>query len=191
MRTPALRAFAKQLAKHPEIEEFLESLPHDLYEENQLHAFILGGMKDYDRYVEMLNQFLPYIDNWATCDQLPVSTLAKQPKCTLELVRCWLADDRPYIIRFGIGVLLRLFLDKHFNPEQMRWVVATESDEYYVNMMRAWYIAEALAKQPDCAIALIEAQELDAWTHNKAIQKARESRRISDDMKEHLNTLKR
>lgn len=191
VRTPALRSFAKKLAKHPEINEFLESLPHSTYEENQLHAFVLGSMKDYDEYIEMLDRFLPYIDNWATCDQLPVGTLAKQPERTVGSVRRWLADDRPYIVRFGIGVLLRLFLDEHFDPEQMRWVAAIDSDEYYINMMRAWYVAEAAAKQPECALALIEMQELDAWTHNKAIQKARESRRVPDDMKERLKVLKR
>lgn len=191
VRTPALRAFAKKLAKHPEIDEFLKSLPHSMYEENQLHTFILGGVKDYDEYMKMLDRFLPYIDNWATCDQLPVDTLAKQPERTLESVRHWLADDRPYIVRFGIGVLLRLFLDEHFNPRQIRWIADIDSDEYYINMMRAWYVAEAVAKQPGCALALIEAQELDAWTHNKAIQKARESRRVPDDTKEYLKTLKR
>lgn len=162
-----------------------------MYEENQLHAFILGGVKDYDEYTKMLDRFLPYIDNWATCDQLPVDTLAKQPERTLESVRRWLADDRPYIVRFGIGVLLRLFLDERFDPRQIRWIVDIDSDEYYINMMRAWYVAEAVAKQPECALALIEAQELDAWTHNKAIQKARESRRVPDDTKEYLKTLKR
>lgn len=118
-------------------------------------------------------------------------TLAKQPKRALGSVRRWLADDRPYIVRFGIGVLLRLFLDEHFDPEQMRWVVAIDSEEYYINMIRALCVAEVVAKQPKCALALIEAKELDVWTHNKAIQKARETRRVPDDMKEHLKSLKR
>lgn len=191
VRTPALRAFARQLARHPEVQGFLRSLPHDVYEENQLHAFVLGGIGDYDDYAEALDRFLPHIDNWATCDQLPVGTLAKQPERTLASVRRWLADGRPYVVRFGTGVLLRLFLDERFDPEQMRWVAAIGSDEHYVNMMRAWYVAEALVRQPGDALALIEAQGLDAWTHNKAIQKARESRRVPDDLKERLKTLKR
>ena len=191
VRTPALRTFAKQLIKHPEIEEFLESLPHDVFEENQLHAFVLGEMSNYDQHMETLNLFLPSIDNWATCDQLPVRTLAKDPKRTLEAVRCWLADDCPYVVRFGIGVLLRLFLDERFEPAQMQWVVRVTSDEHYVNMMRAWYIAEALAKQPECALEVIESQQFDIWTHNKSIHKACESRRVSDDLKRRLKTMKR
>lgn len=191
VRTPALRSFAKKLAKDPDIDVFLETLPHQTFEENQLHAFMLGTIKDYDLYLEALEEFLPYIDNWATCDQLPVQKLADQPARTLESVRIWLSDDRPYIKRFGVGVLLQLFLHELFDVEQMRWVAALKSDEYYVNMMRAWYVAEALVKQPEDALTLIESQQLDAWTHNKAIQKARESRRVSDEMKEYLNQRKR
>lgn len=191
VRTPALRSFAKTLANDPAIDMFLATLPHATFEENQLHAFIVSNIKDYDAYVAALEHFLPFLDNWATCDQMSPRKLAEQPKRALTLVRQWLADDRPYIVRYGIGVLLQLFLDDLFEPEQMQWVADVDSEEYYVNMMRAWYLAEAMAKQPKSALNLIEAQELDIWTHNKAIQKARESRRISDEMKKYLNTLKR
>lgn len=191
VRTPALRSFAKKLAKNPGVDAFLSDLPHSTFEENQLHAFVISGIADYDQYIEALERFLPYVDNWATCDQMSPRKLAEQPKRALALVRSWLADEHPYTVRFGIGVLLQLFLDELFSPEQMHWVAAVTSKEYYINMMRAWYVAEALAKQPEAALALIKAQKLDAWTHNKAIQKARESRRVSDDMKDYLNTLKR
>lgn len=191
VRTPALRSFAKQLAKNPQLGMFLNDLPHLTFEENQLHAFVVGGLKDYDGYVAVLGRFLPFVDNWATCDQLPVRKLAERPDRTLELVQRWLADGRTYVVRFGIGVLLQLFLDERFHPRQISWVAAVESDEYYVNMMRAWYMAEALAKQPEAALPLIEGQKLDPWTHNKAIQKARESRRVPDDLKERLSTLRR
>ena len=191
VRTPALRSFAKQLAKNPQLGMFLNDLPHLTFEENQLHAFVVGGIKDYDGYVAALGRFLPFVDNWATCDQLPVRKLAERPDRTLELVQRWLADGRTYVVRFGIGVLLQLFLDELFHPRQMGWVAAVESDEYYVKMMRAWYMAEALAKQPEAVLPLIEEQKLDPWTHNKAIQKARESRRVPDDLKERLATLRR
>ena len=191
VRTPALRSFAKQLAKNPQLGMLLNDLPHLTFEENQLHAFVVGGLKDYDGYVAALGRFLPFVDNWATCDQLPVRKLAERPDRTLELVQRWLADGRTYVVRFGIGVLLQLFLDERFHPRQISCVATVESDEYYVNMMRAWYMAEALAKQPEAALPLIEGQKLDPWTHNKAIQKARESRRVPDDLKERLSTLRR
>ncbi len=192
VRTPALRSFAKTLAKDAEVETFLTELPHNTFEENQLHAFIVSNIKDYDTYVEALQNFLPFVNNWATCDQMSPKRLGQRPDQTLLLVQQWLADKRPYIVRYGIGVLMQLFLeDKLFQPEQMQWVAQIDSEEYYVNMMRAWYVAEALVKQSSCALDLIESQKLDSWTHNKAIQKARESRRVPVDMKEYLNTLKR
>lgn len=191
VRTPRLRAFAKKLAKHPQVDAFLTALPHETFEENQLHAFVLGEQQDFDAYTEALQNFLPYIDNWATCDQLPVHILTKKPARTLCLVQNWIADERPYIVRFGIGVLLQEFLDERFAPQHMQWVANIPSKDYYVNMMRAWYVAEALAKQPKAALTLLESNKLDTWTHNKAIQKARESRRISREQKTYLKLLKR
>ncbi len=191
VRTPVLRRFAKALAREGKAEVFLSLVPHGTFEENQLHAFIVADMRDFDEYVAELRAFLPLVDNWATCDQLSPRTLAEQPERALDLVRQWLADGRTYVVRFAIGVLLQLFLDERFSSEQMGWVAAVESDEYYVNMMRAWYMAEAVAKQPEVAVALLEAGSLDRWTHNKAIQKARESLRVPVEMKAHLATLRR
>ena len=191
VRVPLLRKLAVQFGKTPQAEAFLHALPHRYYEENNVHGCLISAMTDYEQTVAALDAFLPYVDNWATCDQLSPRKLAEQPEWALGLVRQWLADGRTYVVRFAIGVLLQLFLDERFSPEQMGWVAAVESDEYYVNMMRAWYVAEAVAKQPAAAAALIESGTLDRWTHNKAIQKARESRRVAAEMKEYLATLGR
>ncbi len=189
VRTPALRSFAKQLAKTPEAESFLHDLPHTYFDENQLHAFILSEMKDYDALLEELERFLPHIDNWATCDQLSPKVFAKHPELIGE-IRRWMDAAHPYTVRFGIGMLMRWYLDAAFQPEYLEWVAAVESDEYYVNMMRAWYFATALAKQYDAAVGYFETHRLDAWTHSKALQKARESFRVSDTHKAYLQTLK-
>ncbi len=191
VRTPDLRKLAKNLRKRDDVDGFLTALPHRLFDENQVHAFIIGDERDYDTLVALIEAFLPYIDNWATCDQLSPRGLAQYPQRTLELTRKWLASQDTYTVRFGIGVLLQLFLDERFAPEHLHWVAAVRTDEYYINMMRAWYFAEALAKQPKAAIPYIEQGKLDTWTHNKAIQKARESRRVTPEMKEHLKSLKR
>ena len=191
VRTLDLRPFAKVLARRDDVDEFLASLPHDTFEEMQLHAFVIGGMRDYDRTICELDRFLPFVDNWATCDQLLPKVLAKRPDETVGHVRRWIADGRTYVVRFGIGVLMRHFLGERFDPEYLRLVAGVQSDEYYVNMMRAWYVAEALAKQPEAAIVLLEEGCLDTWTHNKAIQKARESRRIDADFKAYLRILRR
>lgn len=191
VRTPDLRKLAKSLAKRDDVNDFLAALPHRLFDENQVHAFIISSERDYDTLVAHIETFLPYIDNWATCDQLSPKNLAQCPQRTLEFVQKWLASPNVYTVRFGIGVLLRLFLDERFTPEHLRWVATVYTDEYYINMMRAWYFAEALAKQPDAALPYIEQGKLDTWTHNKAIQKARESRRITPEMKEYLKSLKR
>lgn len=191
VRTPDLRKFAKGLARRKDVGEFLTALPHGTFEENQLHSFVIARERDGGRLVGAIEDFLPFVDNWATCDQLSPRTLAEQPERALDLVRQWLADGRTYVVRFAIGVPLQLFLDERFSSEQMGWVAAVESDEYYVNMMRAWYVAEAAAKQPEVAVALLEAGSLDRWTHNKAIQKARERPRVPVEMKAHLATLRR
>ena len=190
VRTPALRKFAKQLSRREDAEEFLSDAPHRFFEENQLHAFIVSGRRNYGELVAGIEGFLPYVDNWATCDQMSPRGLAQRPEETLALVRKWLASSHPYTVRYGIGVLLQLFLDDLFRPEMLDWVANVASEEYYVNMMRAWYFAEALAKQPEAALPFIEQRRLDPWTHNKAIQKAIESRRISPDQKSYLRTLK-
>ena len=191
VRTPELRRLAKKLARREDIDEFLSSLPHDTFEEMQLHAFVIGGMRDYDRVIGELDRFLPFVDNWATCDQLLPKVLARRPDETIGHARRWIADEHTYTVRFGIGVLMKHFLGERFDPEHLQLVASIESEEYYINMMRAWYVAEALAKQPEAATVLLENGQLDRWTHNKAIQKACESRRVDQELKEHLRTLRR
>jgi len=190
IRTPELRKFAKELAKSEEVSIFLKTLPHQYFEENQLHAFLISEMKDYDTVITELAKFLPYVDNWGTCDQLSPKVFKNNPDKLIEEVRKWIHSDKTYTIRFGIGMLMRWYLDEHFKSEYLDLVAEIQSEEYYVNMMRAWYFATALAKQYDDTIRIIEENRLDAWTHNKTIQKARESYRISDGQKEHLKTLK-
>ena len=191
IKTPPLRALAKELAKRDDVDEFLADLPHRHFEENQIHAFIIGQDRDYDRVIERLEPFLPYVDNWATCDQMNPKVLAKRPEETLGHIRTWMASPLTYTIRFGILMLMHnRFLDERFKPQFFEWVIGVESEEYYVNIMRAWYFAEALAKQPELATEVIESRRLDTWTHNKAIQKARESRRVDTDLKEYLATLR-
>ena len=190
VRTPDLRKFAKQLARRDDVEAFLADVPHALFEENQLHAFILSGMRQYEECVAQLGRFLPCVDNWATCDQTSCKVLASQPDQTLELVQAWISSGHTYTVRFGIGVLLQFFLDERFDPQHLEWVAAIQHEDYYVNMMRAWYFAEALAKQESAALRVIEGNRLDRWTHNKAIQKARESRRITPELKSKLGGLR-
>ena len=190
VRTPELRKFAKELSKSEEISAFLETLPHQYFEENQLHAFLISEMKDYDTVITELEKFLPYIDNWATCDQLNPKIFKKHPDRLIEEIPKWLVSDKIYTVRFGIGMLMRWYLDAHFKPEYLDLVAKIRSEEYYINMMRAWYFATALAKQYDDTIKIIEENHLDVWTHNKTIQKARESYRVSEERKEYLKTLK-
>ena len=190
VRTPALRALAKTMAKEPDVNRFLDALPHRWFDENQLHAFILSGMKDYDGCIGQVERFLPFIDNWATCDQLSPKVFKKNKEDLLRHAREWIRSGRTYTIRFGIGMLMEHFLDADFDPEYPEMVAAVESDEYYVNMMRAWYFATALAKQYDTEVPYIEEQRLDRWTHNKTIQKAVESYRITPEQKEYLRSLR-
>ena len=191
VRTPDLRKFAKGLARRKDVGEFLTALPHGTFEENQLHSFVIARERDGGRLVGAIEDFLPFVDNWATCDQLSCRGLAADPEATLAKVRVWLESDHEYTVRFAIGVLMQLFLDERFRPEYFGWVIGIARSEYYVNMMRAWYFAEALVRQPEAAEEVIVVGALDEWTHNKAIQKAIESRRISPEQKERLRTLKR
>lgn len=191
VRTPDLRKFAKELARRGDAGEFLAALPHGTFEENQLHSFVIARERDFDRLVGAIENFLPFVDNWATCDQLSCRGLAAGSDAALAKVRSWLESDHEYTVRFAIGVLMQLFLDERFRPEFLTWVAGVSRPEYYVNMMRAWYFAEALAKQPVAAEEVIASGALDVWTHNKAIQKAVESRRIASEQKEHLRALRR
>lgn len=190
VRTPELRKLAKKLAKEPDIDTFLHDLPHQYYEENNLHGFIIEGMKDYEACIRAMDAFLPYIDNWATCDLISPKSFKKHLPELLEKIRGWIASDRVYTVRFGIGMLLSLYLDDAFEPEYPEMVCSIRSEEYYVNMMIAWYFATALAKQYDAVICYVEQKRLETWTHNKAIQKAVESRRITEEQKSYLRSLK-
>lgn len=190
VRTPDLRTLAKELAKQEDIGTFLDALPHTYFDENQLHAFILSELKDYGQCIQRINEFLPYIDNWATCDQLSPKAFKKHKTELLKEIKSWLKSDKTYTVRFAVGMLMQHYLDDDFNTAYPKLVAAIKSDEYYINMMRAWYFATALAKQYDTIIPYIEQKKLDPWTHNKAIQKAVESYRITPVQKEYLKTFR-
>ena len=190
VRTPELRKLAKQLIKSGDAEGFIKELPHEYFDENQLHAFIISEMKDYEECIDEVNRFLPYVDNWATCDQLSPKVFKKHRAQLLGEIKKWIKSEKTYTIRFGIGMLMQHYLDEDFKPEYPKIVVAVKSDEYYVNMMIAWYFATALAKQYEEVLPFIENKVLDKWTHNKAIQKSVESYRISPKQKAYLKTLR-
>lgn len=192
IKTPELRALAKELLKSPKgaAQKFLSDLPHKYFEENQLHGFVISGIKDFDQCVAELERFLPCIDNWATCDQTSPICFKKNRAALLPLIKKWIKSGRVYTVRFAIVNLMRHFLDQDFKAEYLEMAAAVKSDEYYIKMAVAWYFAEALAKQWDAALPYIKAKRLEAWTHNKAIQKARESFRVSDERKELLGGLK-
>ena len=191
VRTPELRRMAKQLVKEKEIREFLHTLPHRYFDENQLHAFIISEIRDYEQCMEEVNRFLPHVDNWATCDQMSPRIFKKHRQQLLMEIKTWLRTDETYTIRFAIGMLMEHFLDEDFCEEYPDMVAEVRSDEYYVNMMIAWYFATALAKQYDAVLPYLEKERLDVWTHNKAIQKSVESYRITPEQKEYLRQLKR
>ncbi len=190
VRTPELRQMAKQYAQDADIDVFLNDLPHRYFEENQLHAFILSGMKDYAQCLWELKRFLPCVDNWATCDQMSPKVFRKHRKELPDSIREWIGSGQTYTIRFGIGMLMEHYLDEDYDPVYPEMAAAVRSGEYYVNMMTAWYFATALAKQYDAVLPYIENRRLDDWTHNKAIQKAIESYRITPEQKAYLKTLK-
>lgn len=190
VRTPELRKLAKQLRGSAEAGAFLRSLPHDTFDEDNLHAFLLGEEKDFAACVQGVEDFLPYVDNWATCDQMSPKAFAKNKPALLPYIRRWIASDRTYTRRFGIGMLMSHFLDGDFREEYLAWVSDIRSEEYYVNMMLAWYFATALAKQYEAALPYVEGRRLAPWVHNKTIQKAVESCRVSDERKAYLKTLK-
>ena len=198
IRTPVLRQFAKKLVKQAKGEEkmqngvefFLNTLPHNYYEENNLHMMFLNEMKDFQQWMREIEKFLPYINNWATCD-FPLPKVAlKYPKEMEEKAKEWMKSEHTYTIRYGIGIFMRMFLDENFSTEQLDYVAGIRSEEYYVNMMIAWYFATALANQYDATLPYFTEIKLDVWTHNKAIQKAVESYRITPEQKQYLKTLK-
>ena len=189
VRTPAVRKFAREIGRDPEISRFLADLPHQYYDENNLHSFIIERIKDYEECLGEVERFLPYIDNWATCDTQSPKVFAKHTEELLGPIRRWIASDRPYTVRYGIGILMKFYLDENFKVQYLEMVSSVRSEEYYVKMMAAWYFATALAKQYDDAVRYLQDKKLDAWTHNKTIQKARESYRITAEQKAYLKTL--
>lgn len=191
VRTPELRKYAKQLVKENKTDEFLSDLPHKYFDENQLHAFILSELKDYEKCVEEVCRFLPYVDNWATCDQMSPNVFKKHRTELVEYIKQWLESDKTYTVRFAIGMLMQHYLDDEFDIGYAEMVQEVKSEEYYINMMIAWYFATALAKQYDNILPILEQNRLDVWTHNKVIQKAVESYRIMPEQKAYLKSLKR
>ena len=192
VRTPVLRSYAKEIAGTPEARAFLQKLPHTYYEENNLHGALLTLMYpgDIDAFLTELERFLPYVDNWATCDMLSPKIFKKHLPYVYERIPKWLESEHTYTVRFGIVTLLGFYLDDAFDPDMLRLAAEVRSEEFYVKMAVAWYFSIALVKQYDAALPYIQDQVLEPWTHNKAIQKAIESRRISPERKESLRSLK-
>lgn len=186
IRVPVLRKYAKSIAGTELSEKFIKELPHRYYEENNLHMMLITRIKDYDRCLLEIERFLPYIDNWATCDFPAPKCFENHKEDLLPVIKRWIASSETYTIRYGIGMLMRLYLDADFDPEYVRIVAEVKSDEYYVNMMIAWYMATALAKQWDAVIPYIEEHHMSDWVHRKTIQKAVESYRITDEQKRYL-----
>ena len=190
IRIPVLRKFAKEYAKSEDAGEFIKILPHDYYEENNLHGFLIEGIKDYEECIRALDIFLPYVDNWATCDIIAPKVFKKHLPELEHKIWEWMASGHTYTVRYGIGMLMRFYLDEAFQKEYLTRVTQVQSEEYYVKMMAAWYFATALAKQYETTLPFIEERRLEKWTHNKAIQKAIESSRITQEQKRYLKTLK-
>lgn len=191
VRVPHLRKLAKELIKEIDVTPFLKELPHQYNEEYVLHAFFIEAIKDYDECLLELNQFLPYVDNWAVCDSLKPKVFKKHLDELVDEIQGWIESTQTYTIRFGIEMLMNFYLNEKFSAKYLDMVACVKSEEYYVNMMIAWYFATALAKQYDATIKIIEAGVLDKWTHNKTIQKAIESYRITPEQKEYLRGLKK
>ncbi len=190
VRTPELKTIAKDILKDGNYKDFLEELPHKFFEENQLHAFLISGIKDLKECMEELEKFLPYVDNWATCDQMSPKIFRKHKDVLLTHINEWIKSEETYTVRFGVGMLMEHFLDDDYDPQYPEMVAGIRSEEYYVNMMLAWYFATALAKQYESIIPYIEQKRLADWTHNKAIQKSVESRRITEEQKIYLKSWK-
>ena len=183
VRTPVLRSIAKEMEDRY---HFLKALPHSCFEENQIHCFLLEREKDFGFVISEIERFLPYVDNWATCDQLRPRCFQKNRKTLLPYIRKWIASDEPFTIRFGIGMLMVHFLDDGYDKTLLELPASVDSEEYYVRMMIAWFFATALAKQYADALPYITAHRLDKWTHNKPIQKAIESDRVTPEHKKEL-----
>lgn len=191
VRVPEVRKLAKAIFKEGNYDEFISELPHEYYDENMLHGLIVSEIKDYEACIREVDRFLPFVDNWAVCDIMSPKIFKKRKEEVIDKIREWSASDDTYTCRFGIEMLMSHFLDDDFREEYLEIPAKIRSEEYYVNMMIAWFFATALAKQWDAAVPYIENDKLDVWTHNKTIQKARESYRITDEQKEYLKSLKK
>lgn len=191
VRVPNVRKLAKEYIKDENHKEFLSALPHKYYDENMLHGLLVSEIKDYDECIRQTDIFLPFVDNWAVCDIMSPKVFKKNKQKLLPEILRWISSNKTYICRFGIEMLMSHFLDSDFKPEYLKAVAKVKSDEYYVNMMIAWFFATALAKQWDETVKYIENGVLDTWTHNKTISKAVESYRITDSQKEYLRGLKK
>lgn len=190
VRVPALRKLAKEIRYTDEAREFLNELPHAYYEEDCLHAFLIEYETDINECIRRLDVFLPYVDNWATCDMMSPKVLKKHTSLILPKIKEWIASESTYTVRYGIGMLMRYYLDEDFDISYPKLVASVRSSEYYINMMIAWYFATALAKRYDDVLPFIEGRALEKEVHNKAIQKALESYRVGASEKEYLKTLK-
>ena len=191
VRMPLLRKLTAEYRGTETAAAFLSDLPHQYCEENHLHGLLICGLRGYDETVAALEDFLPCVDNWATCDLLSPRAFRSHPDALPGQIRLWLDSGRTYTIRFALGMLMQFYLDDHFAPQWLDWAAAVQSEEYYVNMMVAWYFATALAKQPEATLPVLETNRLSPWVHNKTIQKAIESYRISPEQKAYLRTLRR
>ncbi len=190
IRTPVLRKFAKDFYSAPASRQFLQELPHTYYEENNLHAFLIEQIPDFDTALTETERFLPYIDNWATCDSFLPKVFKKYPDALYPTILRWPKSQEVYTVRYGIGLLLKLFLDDLFCSEHLKLVAEAASSAYYINMMIAWYFATALAKQQSTTLPWLTEKRLPVWIHNKTIQKAVESHRIKPDTKAMLKVLR-
>ena len=191
VRMPQLRRIARELTANPEAAAFMADLPHRYYEENTLHGLLISRMNDYAMVVQALDKFLPFVDNWATCDCISPRVFARHPDALPAQLHCWMGSRHTYVVRFAVGMLMQFYLDSAFRPAYLDWVAEVHSEEYYVNMMLAWYFATALAKQPQATLPFLQQNRLSTWVHNKTIQKAVESYRIPPEQKTYLKTLRR
>lgn len=190
VRTPVIRSMGKKYAKCEDVQDFLNSLPHKYYEENNLHGDVICQIKSFDNAISELNKFLPFVDNWATCDLMKPKAFSKHTEELMPHILTWLSSGETYTVRFGIGMLMSFYLGDNFKEEYLELVAGVKSDEYYINMMIAWYFATALAFQYDSAVKYLEQNRLDKWTHNMTIRKACESFRVQDEQKTYLKTLR-
>ena len=190
VKTPDMRKIAKEIMGTREAEAFLAELPHRYYEENLVHFFLIAMIRDFDECAKAVEIFLPYVDCWPVCDQSSPKVFSKNHEKLLPLIRKWIGSEHVYTVRFGIRMLMNEFLGDDFRPEYLEWVAGIPGEDYYIRMMIAWYFATALAKRYDESVVYFENRRLDPWTHKKAIQKAVESFRVSDEHKDYLKTLR-